>query len=107
MTRIRSSSPIHADQPGAGGPSAEEASKARCGVRLYRGLKEPYDPDRPSRDPVSGGTRSSRAQGLHLSAASSLAVAIYCDFCGSLAVPVTRRIICSTLGTVLTVVSKT
>jgi hypothetical protein len=47
--------PIQPGDSDSTNPLAEASpSETSAVVRLYRGLKEPYDPDRPSRDPMSG-----------------------------------------------------
>ena len=49
-----SSLPVHPGNPCSHDPTDGSASESSTVVRLYRGLKEPYDPNRPSRDPRSG-----------------------------------------------------
>jgi hypothetical protein len=48
------SMPIQPGDPDSQGVSVRSAGESSTVVRLYRGLKEQYDPNRPSRDPRSG-----------------------------------------------------
>lgn len=79
------SSPVQPGAPESNDLAEASTSESSTVVRLYRGLKEPYDPKRPSRDPLSGTdfTDCTLAALSYAAGATSVVLVVDVDTAGS------------------------